>query len=251
MLNGESMQKKQKLPKKALLGLVSEQLPLYVLAAAATVMHVLISFATPALLAELFDHHLAAGPSRLPPWLDALMLRFTGGQKNLALTLLVFGIAIVLIHALKGAFNYIKGMSCARASEKTAEKLRGALYRHLQRLPFAYHVKAATGDLLQRCTSDVDTVRRFLNVQLMSVFSSILMVAVSLMLMLPISPRITLLSALPLPVMLLFSWKFFGVVINAYQKAEEAEGAMSTVLQETLTGIRVVRAFGQDRKSVV
>ncbi len=131
-----------------------------------------------------------------------------------------------------------------------AKYLRDRLYTHIQALPYAYHVNAATGDLIQRCTSDVETVRRFLNVQLMSVFNSFFMIALALTLMMPVNSKITIISMIPLPLMLIFSWRFFNVVIKAYQKWEEAEGKMSTVLQENLTGIRVVRAFGQQKEEV-
>lgn len=244
------MQAMPKTPGRALWSLVRQHIPLYAAASLFTVLNVFIGFMTPALLAELFDHHLGSHPSRLPAFIDNALLSLFGSSQGIRQNLWVFGVAIIVIHLLKGAFSYLKGIACAKASEESAQSMRDGLYRHLQRLPFDYHVKAATGDLLQRCTTDVETVRRFLNVQLMSVFNSILMVAVALMLMMPVSTKVTLLSMLPLPIMLVFSWKFFAVVINAYKRAEEAEGAMSTVLQENLTGIRVVRAFGQQQSEV-
>lgn len=250
-MNGERMQTTMpKTPGRALLSLVRQHIPLYITAAIFTILNVLIGFMTPALLAELFDHYLGSQPSRLPDFVNRYLLSLFGSKEGILHNLWIFGVIIFLIHLFKGGFSYIKGMACAKASEDSAQTMRDRLYRHLQRLPFDYHVKAATGDLLQRCTTDVETVRRFLNVQLMSVFNSILMVGLALTLMMPISTKITFLSMIPLPVMLLFSWKFFTVVINAYKRAEEAEGAMSTVLQENLTGIRVVRAFGQQQSEV-
>ena len=237
-------------PGRALWTLVRQHSILYSIAALCTVFNILIGFMTPALLAELFDHYLGVHSSRLPNLINQWLLSFFGSEKEVLNNLWIFGIAIFLIHLLKGGFSYIKGLACAKASESSAQNMRNKLYTHIQNLPFDYHVKAATGDLLQRCTSDVETVRRFLNVQLMSVINSVLMVGIAIILMLPISSKITYLSMIPLPIMLLFSWKFFKVVINAYKHAEEAEGKMSTVLQESLTGIRVVRAFGQQQTEV-
>lgn len=239
-----------KTPGRALGTLVRQHLPLYAAAALFTILNVFIGFMTPALLAELFDHYLGSHPSRLPGFINQFLLSLFGTKEGILQNLWIFGLAIFFIHLFKGLFSYLKGLICAKASEESAQAMRDRLYRHLQRLPFSYHVKAATGDILQRCTTDVETVRRFLNVQLMSVFNSILMVVLALTLMMPISTKITFLSMIPLPVMLLFSWKFFSVVINAYKRAEEAEGTMSTVLQENLTGIRVVRAFGQQQAEV-
>ena len=215
----------------------------------ATALNVLIGFVTPALLAELIDHYLGDKPSRLPDYVNNF-IGTLGGKEFAMANLWIFGAALIAINLIKGAFSYLKGRWCAVASEDTAEDLRNRLYNHIQRLPYNYHVNAQTGDLLQRGTSDVETVRRFLNVQLMSVFNSVLMIGIALSLMLPVSGKITMLSMLPLPLMLVFSWRFFGTVVKAYRQAEMAEGKMSTVLQENLTGMRVVRAFGQQQAEV-
>ena len=106
-------------------------------------------------------------------------------------------------------------------------------------------MKVETGDLLQRCTSDIDTVRRFLNMQVLAIVNSVLMVVIALWLLLPISLRITLISLCITPLIFLFSMLFFRLVTTAFRQADEAEAKMSTVLQENLTGVRVVRAFGQ------
>lgn len=238
--------KKKKAPLLPLLKLVRRCRYLYFGAGFATALNVLLGFVTPALLAELFDHYLGALPSRLPPWLDGTLgavVEKTGG-------FWAFGLMILLVNALKGFFSYLKGIWCAKASENNAKYLRDKLFRHLLSLSYDEHVKASTGDLLQRCTSDVDTVRRFLNVQLMSIFNCALMVGVALALMLPISSKITLVSMIPVPFLLLFSMKFFTVVIAAYDRVEEAEGKMSAALQENLTGIRVVRAFGHQKSEI-
>ena len=103
---------------------------------------------------------------------------------------------------------------------------------------------------MQRCTSDVDTVRRFLSFHLMNIITTTLMVGIALVLMLPISVKITLISLVSAPVLVAFSMSFFRRVIASYRRAEEADGRMSAVLQENLTGVRVVRAFGQAQKEI-
>ncbi|NLB38046.1 MAG: ABC transporter ATP-binding protein [Clostridiales bacterium] len=161
------------------------------------------------------------------------------------------GAVLVLINLVNGLFTYAKGRWSSYAAEDTAQHLRNSVYAHVQDLPYEYHVKAETGDLLQRCTSDVDNIRRFLNVQLMSVVNSLLMIVLALSLMFPVSVKVTLFTLVPMPLMLVFAWKFFSVVMKAYRTTEEAEGKMSTVLQENLTGVRVVRAFGQQQNEVL
>ena len=144
-----------------------------------------------------------------------------GSRENIMNNLWIFGLAIVIINLLKGLFSYFKGIWCAKGSENTAKYLRDKLYSHIQSLPFSYHIKAATGDLLQRCTSDVEMIRRFLNIQLMSMLNSFLLITIALSLMFPISAKITFISMVPLPILLLFSWRFFKVVIQAYRNTEE------------------------------
>lgn len=216
----------------------------------ATILTALIGFITPAILAELIDHYLGSEPTRMPSFVNGWVARL-GGRDFMLSHLWVPGALLILVNLLNGLFSYLKGRWSSYAAEDTAQHLRDRLYAHMQELPYEYHVKAETGDLLQRCTSDVDNIRRFLNVQLMSVVNSVLLITIALSLMFPVNVKITLLCVVPLPLMLLFAWRFFSVVMKAYRTTEEAEGRMSTVLQENLTGMRVVRAFGQQQNEVL
>ena len=214
-----------------------------------TVASVFLGFMTPAVLAEVLDHYLAGMPSRLPAPLDGWAAALGAGGSSL-LPLIAAGVLIVLISLLNGAASFFKGRWTAMASENAARTLRGKLYEHMQELPFSYHSRASTGDLVQRCTSDVDTVRRFLGFHLMNIVTTTLMVAIALVLMLPISLKITLVSLAGAPLLVLFSMAFFRRIIASFRRAEEADGKMSAVLQENLTGVRVVRAFGQAQREI-
>ena len=138
----------------------------FVAAVVCTVFTVAIEFITPVLLAETLDCYLQGKPSRMPgfvnAWIDSI-----GGLEFMARNLWIMGLALVGLNILSGLFGYAKGRAQAVAGENVALTLRERLYGHIQRLPFSYHVKAETGDLVQRCTSDVETVRRFLSTQLM------------------------------------------------------------------------------------
>ena len=125
--------------------------------------------------------------------------------------------------------------------------MRDRLYAHLQTLPYDYHVKAKTGDLIQRCTSDVETIRRFLQTQIVEVFRAVLMLAVALVLMLGMNVKMTLVSMALVPPLFVFAMLFFKWVRRSFTLADEAEGKMSAILQENLTGVRVVRAFGRQQ----
>ena len=84
-------------------------------------------------------------------------------------------VAIVSLTAGAGAFQYLRGRWAATASEGIARAIRNRLFGHLERLPSAYHDRAGTGDLVQRCTSDVETVRVFLSGQVVEIGRSTLL----------------------------------------------------------------------------
>ena len=215
-------------------------------AALCTFLSVAADYMTPLLLAETLDHYLSGQPSQLPGWINAWVERL-GGPAFMASHLWIVGLMLVGLSLMGGAFNFAKGRWQSIAGENVARSLRQRLYDHIQRMPFSYHVKAETGDLLQRCTSDVDTVRKFLVNQLMAILSAVLMIALALVVLFSRNARLAAYSMVMVPGLFLFAYLFFKWVVRAFRDSDEAEGAMSAVLQENLTGVRVVRAFGRQR----
>lgn len=243
------MQLNRKKPVACMLELIRQNIWCFLGAMLGTVMMVLISFATPVLLAETVDSVLGTVPSTLPDWL-LQPIRALGGRAFLRENLWIMGAILVGLNLLNGIFTFFKGRLSAVASENIALTLREQLYSHLQRLPFSYHVRATTGDLIQRCTSDVETIRRFLSVQIMEVVNTLLLVTLSLIILLGKNVSITLYSMVLVPALFLFAMWFFRKVHKGFRVMDEAEGKMSAVLQENLSGVRVVRAFGQQQREV-
>ena len=239
----------KKKPLQAMLALMRQNLSCYIGAMIATAMIVLIGFLTPILLAETIDSVLGTHPSTLPEFV-LRPIRALGGRQFLVDHLWILGLVLVALNLINGVFTYMKGRLNAVASENIALTLRERLYAHLQHLPFDYHAKAETGDLIQRCTSDVDTIRRFLSVQVMEVVNAVLMVVIALTILLGRSVKITLISMVLVPPLFLFAMWFFKMVHKHFRYSDEAEGRMSAVLQENLSGVRVVRAFGQQQREV-
>lgn len=214
---------------------------------------VAVDFITPLVLAETLDVYLGAGgenpQNHLPGFVNDMLKSAAGEGYALWMRerLWIPGIALVLLSVISGVFSFLKGRWQAVAGENISLHLRERLYTHIQSLPFSYHVKAETGDLIQRCTSDVETVRRFLSSQLLSVFNCVLSVAVAAMYMIRENVKIGLLSMVVVPALFTFAYFFYKWVSRFFKKADEAEGKMSNVLQEDLTGVRVVRAFGKQQ----
>ena len=222
----------------------------YMGAILAVVVSVVVGFVTPLLLAETIDAVIGDTRERRLPgfigeWVDAM-----GGREYLVHNMWLIAVALIGLNVLNGACQYLRGRWTAQASESIAKTIRDRLYRHLQTLNYDYHVKAETGDLIQRCTSDVETIRRFLSGQLVAVFRSVLMVGVALVIMLRMNRALTGMSMILVPLLFLFASLFFRFVMKFFKDADEAEGKMSAVLQENLTGVRVVRAFGRQKYEV-
>jgi ATP-binding cassette subfamily B protein len=173
--------------------------------------------------------------------LDAL----SRGDAGLWETLIPAALAIVGFNALHGFFTYVRGRWAAQASEGIVRQLRHRLYSHLERLPCEYHDQADTGDLVQRCSSDVETVRVFLAAQIVEIARVSLFLVVAIPIMLLHDLRMSLLSLSLVPLIVFFAIMFFRKVRSLFKQVDEAEGRLTTVLQENLTGIRVVRAFGR------
>ena len=167
------------------------------------------------------------------------------GDADVMRTLVLAACGIVGFNALDGFFTYLRGRWAAQASEGTVRRLRHELYSHLERLPCRYHDRADTGDLVQRCSSDVETVRVFLAAQVVEIARVTLLLAVAIPIMVSQNWRMTLLSLCLVPVIVGMAVLFFRKVRSLFQQVDESEGRLTTVLQENLTGIRVVRAFAQ------
>ena len=156
--------------------------------------------------------------------------------------------AALLIAAMalvSGGFLHLKSRWAARASEGVIRRLRDRLYDHLQHLPCSYHDQAETGDLVQRCTSDVETVRHFLAIQVVEVGRALLLLVTVIPIMLYLDVRMALVSLAGTPIIVVFSVVFFLKIKPSFLQMDQAEGRMTSVLQENLTGIRVVRAFAR------
>ncbi len=168
-----------------------------------------------------------------------------GGRDAVASELWRPGLAMLALTAVAGFLTHLRTRYSASASEAVARRLRDRLYDHLQRLPCRTLDQRPSGDLLQRCTSDVETLRNFLAGQAIEIGRAVVMLLAPLPLMLALDWRMTIASVVILPFIVTFSLLFFRRMRPVFQAKEEAEGKMTTTITENLTGIRVVRAFAR------
>ena len=161
------------------------------------------------------------------------------------LTLSAVAAAIILVTALAAACQSLQGRSSGIASEAIARQLRNRLAAHLQHVSMSWHDKVQTGDIVQRCTSDVDTVRLFYREQVIEIARASSRIAIGFPILLWLDWKMALSATALMPVIIAFAIVFFSKVQGSFKKAEEAEGMMTTALQENLSGVRVVRAFAR------
>lgn len=170
-----------------------------------------------------------------------------GGISFLKERLWLLSLAVAGIALANGIAIYLYRSSTAKAGETFAANMRDTLFCHVQRLPMKWHGANQTGDIIQRCTADVETIRGFVTTQVPEVFRTLFLLTVSLVMMFSMNVKLTLVALAFTPVIVVYSGVFYHLIARNFTAADEAEGELSTVVQENATGVRVVRAFGREK----
>lgn len=170
-----------------------------------------------------------------------------GGFKYLSEHLWIISFILIGVAFLSGISMFISRANTAKAGENFAKNMRDALFIHVQKLPMKWHDGNQTGDIIQRCTSDVEVIRNFVVTQLLEVFRTVFLVGTSFVMMVSMNVKLSLIVLLFVPVVVAYSAVFYRLIAKRFTHADEAEGELSTVVQENATGVRVVRAFGREK----
>ena len=169
-----------------------------------------------------------------------------GGVENIREHLYILALVMILIYFMVMVLLRYRQSTQGVISENLVANIRNNLYHHLQELPYAYHVKAKTGELIQKCTSDVDMIRRFFAGQFAEIFYILATAIIAMTILFNINYKLAFFASLSLPVIFLYSFLFFRKIQKQFLVSDEAEAVMSTVIQESLSGIRVVKAFNRE-----
>ena len=202
----------------------------------------LFLYAGPLVIKGAIDY-LISGQA-IPP-ATRQVIGWLGGQDRLAHHLWAAAAAMVVVTLLSGLLGYVSSKLSAQATESIAMRLRNRLYDHIQHLPISYFDRCPSGDLLQRSTSDVETFRSFLSGQIVEVGRALILLVTALPILLMLDVRMTLISMAVIPVVIASAVFFFMRIQHAFRASDEAESRMTTLLQENLSGARVVRAFAR------
>lgn len=170
-----------------------------------------------------------------------------GGTQYLRNNLWIIALALLLCALLSAAFTYGRAFLNTYANQIFMRRTRERLFSHIQRLPLSWHVQHRTGDIIQRCTSDADTISNFVSNQLLSLFRILLLMVFSLVFMFMKNVKLASIASAFIPLILGYSFIFHTMARKRFKKCDEEEGVLSTIAQENFTGVRVVRAFGRER----
>ena len=169
-----------------------------------------------------------------------------GGTEHIRGALWIPAAVLVGVGLLSAMFRFLTNLYSAKAGETLVKTSRDLLYGHIQHLPWAWHSKNPTGDIIQRCTSDVERIKQFFQEQFVAVFRMIAMIVLSLTCMALMNWKLALVPGLMFPIIVGYSVLFHNRIRDRFTACDESEGVLSTIAQENLTGVRVVRAFGRE-----
>ena len=203
----------------------------------------------PQIIRAAVDCALGGKEGDFPAFVMKLVDRL-GGFGYLGQHLWIMALAVLAVALVQVISQYAFRVFNTKASETLVKTMRDQLFSHIQHLPFSWYMKNRTGDIIQRCTSDIDTTKNFLSEQLTAIFRISLLLALSITFMLSMHPLLTFIALIPAPVVILYSFHFHKKVHDGFEKCDENEGKLSAMAQENLTGVRVVRAFGQERSEI-
>lgn len=191
--------------------------------------------------------NVIGGNKDIASYLASRLAGAAGGLEYLKNNLWIMALTILGVAVVRVVSQYCFRVFNTKASEKLVKNMRDSLFSKIERLPFSWHMKNRTGDIIQRCTSDIDTLKNFISEQLTNIFRIVILLVMSVIFMSSMNVPLTLISLAPAPVIILYSLFFHRSIGKGFALCDENEGKLSAMAQENLTGVRVVRAFGRER----
>ena len=220
---------------------------LFILCMCCAALSALAEMVIPQIIRVTVDNVVGGAPMKDLARPVQALLSAAGGTEVLRQKLWLAGLGVILVALVSAVARYGFRVTNTRASETLVKTMRDTLFSHIERLPFQWHMSHHTGDIIQRCTSDIETTRRFISEQMTDLIRITILLVMSISFMVSMNVSMTLVAVIPLPVIIWYSLFFHRKFRGGFQKCDESEGRLSAMAQENLTGVRVVRAFGRER----
>ncbi len=241
--------KKDKVKIKTIMNYTDGLRKYFLLAAITTILGIVFNYLTPQIIRITVDSIIGEEAFNLPIVITNLISNL-GGRTFLKENLYIPASMIIIFAVLSGICNYFYKVYMAKGADGTIRNLRNALYLHINKLPFSWHSKNPTGDIIQRCTSDMEVVKSFIGTQLLEFVRIVFLILISLSLMLSMNVKLSLIAVFFILIIITYSLIFYSIIQKKFLMADEAEGELSTLVQENLSGVRVVRAFGRQNYEI-
>ncbi|MEM7118720.1 MAG: ABC transporter ATP-binding protein [Chloroflexota bacterium] len=210
---------------KRLLGYLKPYWPQMAIGYTAMLFAALLNLVVPQVVKNAIDNGIAAG--EVGPLITA--------------GLIILGIAVV-----RGGAGFGQRFFGEWLTHRVAYDLRNHFYNSVQNLPFSFHDRSHTGDLMSRATSDITETERFVGIGMMDLLATLLLVFGVVIFMLLESPQLALYALIPVPILLFSTVRFGSVVRPKFKKIQEQMGILSSTMQESMTGVQVVKAFARE-----
>ena len=160
--------------------------------------------------------------------------------------LLIWALLLVAVIAVKGVFQFLTRWIMIGISRDIEFDLRNDLFRHLEQLSYSYYQRMRTGDIMARATNDLNAVRNLLGPGIMYTTNTVVLSAFALAIMISISPRLTLYTYAPLPIISIVVQYFGRRIHERFERIQASFADISARAQENFSGARIIRAFAQE-----
>ena len=228
-----------------ILKMIKPEKKYFFIAGIATLLNSVFMLLLPLIVRFVIDYVLSGADAS-----DDIMFNYIinifGDVSYLRDNIWICSLVIIGLAVCQAICAFFRGKLTSIGAENIAKRQKDSLYDHIQNLPYDYHVKAQTGDLIQRCTSDVDTIRRFISTQFMEMFRILFTAGIAFSVLLNFHVGLAFVAICVIPVISISAYYYMGKINASFSAADIKEGELSTIMQENFTGVRVVRAFGRE-----
>ena len=218
---------------------------LFALSVVFSVLVSLLDMLGPRIISFTVDSVIGERAPDLPAPLLSFLAR-AGGVERLRAYPWMMAVIVAGAALAAALFRCLYRLLNQAGTETFVRRMREDLYDQTLRLTHGWHEKNSTGDLIQRCTSDVETIRVFVSEQLTVLVRVLVLIALAVYFMVSIDLLMAAAASVFIPVVIGYSLFFYARIGSAFEKADSEEGRLSAIAQENLTGVRVVRAFGRE-----
>ncbi|MBN1138098.1 MAG: ABC transporter ATP-binding protein [Anaerolineae bacterium] len=179
------------------------------------------------------------------PWLlrQVIDVGVSGGNARYLATV---GLIVIGIGVIRALLSFGQRYFSQWLAWRVSYDLKNRLYRHIESLSFSFHDTAQTGQLMTRCTGDVNAVQSFAAVGLLELITIVVMTVATVIILVAQNARLALIALAPLPILAALAFRFGRVVRGRFRAMMETRGKMNSVLQENLMGVQVVRGFASE-----